>query len=198
VPPRRWLLVLGVLAFAAMSVAVATGAIDALDRRVLAAAQTIDDPRLDLIASIVGLGGTVEVTGIIAIALAIAWTRREGWRGLAPLLIAAGVALELAMKVLVPHAAPESEVRRTIDLGPFVEADTPFSYPSGHLFRTTFLALIVGVRVAAVWRAALALLVFAMFATRLYLGEHWFSDVAGGVLLGVAVGAFGLEVARRR
>src|SRR5438067_7599043 len=126
---------------------------------VLEAVQSVDDPRLDLIGSLVGVLGNIEVTGLAVVLLATVWRRREGGRGLVPLLLFAGVALELVMKFLIPHAAPEGTLRRSVDLGPFVEAPAPFSFPSGHLFRTGFVATIVAPRLRAIWRVALVALV---------------------------------------
>jgi undecaprenyl-diphosphatase len=71
-----------------------------------------------------------------------------------------------------------------------VAIETPYSYPSGHAFRTLLLA-------AALWltwgggadrprtrlRYVLIAVVVLMGAALIYLGDHWTSEVIGGYAL---------------
>jgi len=57
-----------------------------------------------------------------------------------------------------------------------------FGYPSGHVTRTTVLAGTVLHRVPALG----AVLVVAMMGSLVYLGDHWTSEVVGGLCLGWA------------
>lgn len=140
---------------------------------------------LDVIGSVIGLFGQAEVTVGLAFGLAVARARRLGVAGLVPLLILATIAIEAVLKMAVPHPAPPLDRARTVELIPFVHVSFAGSFPSGHVARAAFLAGIVrGVPFAV--RAAAVLL---MVASRLYLGEHWLSDVLGGLALGLAVSA---------
>lgn len=71
------------------------------------------------------------------------------------------------------------------------------AFPSGHTAHWSALAVAIGL-LAPRWGLALAPLVAAVAAGRLYLGAHYITDVTGGALLGAAVGAACGLAARRR
>lgn len=167
------------LALAVVSALVALGYTRDADQWVLKQAQSIASYPLDLATTLFNILGQSEVTGPIALVLAFLWWRRDGVRGLVPLLLFAGVALEIALKHAVPHASPSPALSRNLHLLPFLKSAAPYSFPSGHMLRTVFLAALVAER-PVFWS-----LVAAMAFTRLYLSEHWASDVVGGILLGL-------------
>lgn len=164
-------------------------AVAALDRAVLDAIQSVHAPWLDLLASLVTVLGQTEVVGVVALGVAIARLRsrrRDWWT---PLLVAIVVAAELALKLLIPREPPPHELARGIELVPFLRAPIAHSFPSGHVARVAFIGT------ALRWRRPLVLaLVLLMSVTRVYLADHWPSDVLGGCLLGYLVGAIGLRL----
>ena len=160
------------------------GALTGVDPAVLDLIQVPRASWLDLAASVITLFGQTEVVGTIALGIAIVRLRnrrRDWW---VPLLVAVVVGIELVLKLTVPQTPPPGELSRSIPLLPFVEAPTAFSFPSGHVARIAFL---VG---ALRWPAGLgAVVILGMAITRVYLAEHWPSDVVGGWLLGYGIAA---------
>jgi undecaprenyl-diphosphatase len=185
------------LALAVLSALVSLGQTKGADQWVLALAQSIASYPLDLATTLFNILGQAEITGPIALVMAFLGWRRDGVRGLVPLLLFVGVGLEVVLKHVVPHPSPALALSRNLHLLPFLKSAAPYSFPSGHMLRTTFLAALLAER-PVFW-----ILVAAMAFTRLYLGEHWASDVVGGTLLGlvlagVAAAIYGGRLASRR
>jgi membrane-associated phospholipid phosphatase len=89
--------------------------------------------------------------------------------------------IALALKFSFPHPGPPPEFQRPVRFGG-LGVQQPYSFPSGHTMRATFLA-------AAVLRQAPAVagaVILAMMTALVYLGDHWTSDVVGGLCLGWA------------
>lgn len=170
----------------------AVGALRQVDRTVVDLVQSAHAPWLDLFASAVGVLGQAEVTGGLAVGLAVARLRRGQSDAWVPLLIVAVAAVEIALKTFVSQPLPPRELSRTVELVPFAHVAFAGAFPSGHLARTAFLA---GVARVPKWLAVSA--VALMMVTRVYLAEHWPSDVLGGLLLGVLVAQVAAVAERR-
>jgi undecaprenyl-diphosphatase len=177
---RQWAAGLAA-AFAVVAVLVGTGATDGIDRWASRLSDRIASYPLDVAASAFNVLGQIETTGLVALVLAFVWWRRDGVRGLVPLLLFAGIAAEVVLKHVVPHAGPPPGLCRTITWLPGLHGSSPYSFPSGHMLRVTFLAALVADR----WIFWVVAAVMAV--TRIYLNEHWLSDVLGGFLLGASL-----------
>lgn len=109
--------------------------------------------------------------------------------------------MEIFGKLVLFHPAPPVFLHRSIipTTLPSFYIHTDFSYPSGHMIRTLFILTIFICMIFFSWKnflsksftiLSLLMVGFLMGLTRVYLGEHWLSDVLGGVFLGVAFGCF--------
>lgn len=146
--------------------------------------------------------GSAEVTvSIIAIFIFLNFLKFKiipiiGW-----LIIIPATVIEVAGKLFLFHPGPPVLFHRTITQThlPSFYIHTNFSYPSGHMLRTTFIVtalttLIIfsnkGIMFKSITISLLGCFLVGMLVTRVYLGEHWLSDVLGGMILGVSAGFF--------
>jgi len=153
--------------------------------------QSVASDPLDILANANTPFGQALVSVLLAAALAlVAWRREPPMAWLAMLLFGGVVVVGLVLKLVLVHPPPTHEYVRALWNPLGVGISTPSGFPSGHIARMTFLA-IVG---AALFRAqpiriALALFVGYTFWARVYIGDHWLSDAIGGLALGVAAGS---------
>jgi undecaprenyl-diphosphatase len=151
-----------------------------------ALANTVVSEPLDLAASFFSLLGKFETTGALTLAVSLLGWKRRGMRGLAPTLLFFGVAIEVVLKFLLPHPSLPEGYARNVEFLPHLRFSTPYSFPSGHMLRITFLAVYFTAN-GGLGRVAGWMLVLIMALTRLYLNEHWASDIIGGVCLGLVL-----------
>lgn len=168
-----------------------------VDLALMIGVQSVASYPLDLVANAHTVIGQLVVTLAAAAVLAIALHRRfRRWAWLAPMLILATGAIEVAFKLTIAQPSPPEEFGRS-----FVDVlgvkGLPYAFPSGHVARLTFLSVLVAGVMPARWlgRAALAFVAATVFL-RVYIGDHWPSDALGGAALGLSVGALAVAWVR--
>lgn len=195
------LLILGGWGFFAILEDVATG--DPLvraDASIFNALQALRSPWGDMIMVAITELGDAKVTVPVALA-AIGWLAwRRAWIDAAymaaAIIFAQAFAAGVKIALHTPRPIPE-----------LYHGWSAFSFPSGHATVNAvmygFLGVMILRQAGPVLQSAvaggLALLVGLIALSRLYLGAHWFSDVAGGLGFGAAwVGLLGIAYIRHR
>ncbi|MBI2012164.1 phosphatase PAP2 family protein [Candidatus Daviesbacteria bacterium] len=155
--------------------------------------------RLDGPLSIFSLVGMAEITGFIWFILIIFLLLKKHFLSAFSFgLFLLGLIIELFGKLFVHHPSPPFLFYRGVFDFEFPSnfVHTDYSYPSGHVYRATFLLTFLFLyfyfRFKSPYKyfflSTFTLLFFGMIVSRIYLGEHWTTDVVGGALLGTSLG----------
>ncbi len=201
---RRLLVTAGIfmVAFLIATIMVKVGAFRTLNPRMTHALQARGSTGQDIALGIFAYLGSIEVTLMIGALLGIALFRGLRLLAVVPAaVILLASALEYLGKSAIVSHGPGSALNRFPGFLPkFSHNIAPYSYPSGHMLRATVtygLVLYLAERWELFGRDSsrlspiLVVLIALMGYAVIYLGWHWFSDVVGGILLGLTL-LFGL------
>lgn len=157
------------------------------------------------VSKVVAVVGDALLLGVIVVVLTgLLLLLGQRMRAFTPLVAYVGAeALVFVTRVVIVRHRPPTANFPAPHAIPGVH-ETSYSYPSGHA--TAAVAVLVSLAALAVmtwprawgWILALVLALGAIFVawTRLVLGVHWFSDVAFGIVFGVAWGVTAAFVLR--
>lgn len=199
---KKLMMVLGVilfLAFIGFSYLVAKEIFNQLDFDLTVKIQDKIPRRLDYPFSWFSALGSAEVTGVIWFTVLFLFLFKKFWKAAAAMfLLPLALAIEVFGKVFVHHPAPPFLFYRgVLDIQfPSHFVHDFYSYPSGHETRTAYLIIVLmayfyfrkGFFVQLIAQPVLLGILAIMTVSRVYLGEHWSSDVTGGFLIGASFG----------
>jgi membrane-associated phospholipid phosphatase len=208
--PRRWLArhrwavflayLIGMAAFVALAIAAHRSRVLPGDVVITLALQRVNSPYvLWLMQAVSSLGYSPLSPTIVVAALVVLWLVRLRLEAVfLALATGMGELLDGALKQLIGRHRP------TPDLVHVTQVVSDPSFPSGHVMHYTifygFLAFAAATHFRPSWTRNLFIsgcvaLVVLVGASRVYLGEHWPSDVlgaylAGGLWLGAVIAAY--------
>lgn len=190
---RRFLfrsgLLIEVVAFSILAVLVSTTAYFPIDLRITRDLQAISNPIFAQLMSLVSWAGfnpqSYILTALIIIAIYAFGLQWEAIVGLGTAVLVEGV--NALVKIVIHRPRP------SVSLVHVVAVLNSYSFPSGHVMYYTgffgFVWFLAFTLLKPSWKRTFLLVLFgALIAlvglSRIYLGEHWTSDVVGAYLLG--------------
>jgi len=186
---RRLIGVLSLIAFAVLAASVSGHPYFGWDLAVARWLQRIPGLQTPMeIVSYFGYGARPYVLTILTVLVLIARRRRTETAFLVASAAVAGL-LNQVVKVAIGRPRPSPALVRV------TRGLTDFSFPSGHvMFYVAFFGFLFFLAYRERDRSAIRILVMVLAsvpillvgASRVYLGEHWPSDVLGGYLLAIA------------
>ena len=199
------------LTFVLFSREVKRGFLKSIDFNVTVKLQDKISPRFDQIMD----DGAILIDPIVSSVIVLGLTgwvfvktrgKRKFFAVCIPVAFVLLTMVEVYGKNFVPHAGPPFfMIKNPTTIFPQFHVVQPYSYPSGHAARATFMGVIIlsilyrvlnkkekGKRIISL--SAVAGYVAFIYMSRIYLGHHWLSDIIGGALLGGGFALFPLAL----
>ncbi|MEM0367335.1 MAG: phosphatase PAP2 family protein [Candidatus Nitrosocaldus sp.] len=209
VPLRSTTFLSLLIAFAIVSILVASGVTSELDNSIFNTLTGSRSYTMDLI--MVGITTTADIfpiyfSPLLIVALILLVRKRSRRIGAILMLVILVTALaSLQVKNVVHRDRPSYEfnvegLEYNVELDAITVASS--SYPSGHAARSAAFALVLSymLRDKRIGRISIGMLLWLypllISFSRVYVGEHYPMDVVGGILLGLIVGNFMARVFR--
>ena len=185
---QRVLLIL-IVVFFMLIFLISTTAIFSFDLQITHALQSLQYPLLVEFMSVVSwMGYAPQSYILVGLIVLLFYGFGLHWEAFVLLLDAVAVqVLNMLVKIIIHRPRP------TADLVHVVKTLRDYSFPSGHvMFYTSFFGFIwflTFMFLRPSWKRTFLLVIFGSLilmvgVSRIYLGEHWASDVIGAYLLG--------------
>lgn len=182
-------LICAMVVFVILAVIAKTAAYSAFDVKITLAVQTFHASWFDaLMRAVTWIGFLPQALLIAAGILLLLYARGLKWETvMTGASVLGGFVLGLVLKVLIARPRPSA------DLVTVVKQLGDNSFPSGHvLFFTTLFGFVLFLAYTLLkhswWRTLLLVLLLGLVGmigpSRIYVGEHWVSDVVAAYLLG--------------
>ena len=169
--------------------------------------QSKADHYLDTLFSWVSTIGRIEVS--LVFLLILLFIIKKQHRITVVLLFGMMQGIEVFCKLSIQQKGPPFQFYRHQIEGSLLDSYIApgYSYPSGHAMRVTVIAFIILYTVIKSEKlsfiqkniivSSILPIVILLFISKIYLGEHWISDIVGGILLGLTFNLFGYTLLRR-
>ncbi|MCJ7740071.1 phosphatase PAP2 family protein [Candidatus Microgenomates bacterium] len=196
-------IILGV-AFFCLSILVNTDSFRDIDYQSMLGLQQHISRFFDIPFSIFTVLGSTEISLIILMLVFTGLIIKKKKLFLGIFLYFSIYLIELIGKLVIFHPSPPALFHRyalNIYFPSQFVVNTRFAFPSGHMARSIFLVIIAlflflknkNFRYRKIVAAGFFIFTLVMFISRVYLGEHWLSDVIGGLFLGSTIAFLSLS-----